>query len=212
VKPLVDPSLEAYAVAQSTPVPQLMHELRDYTHAHMDLPQMQVGEMEGTFLKVMARAIGARRILEVGTFTGYSTLMMASALPGDGELITCELEAKHAEVAQKFFDKSPHGNKIRLMLGSAAETIAALKGPFDMAFIDADKGGYISYFDLILPRMRKGGLIVCDNVLWSGRVIADEDDDDSTEHIRAFNDHIRRQQDLDKVMVTVRDGMTLIVA
>lgn len=210
MKPLVDPKLEAYAVKHSTPLPDLMHELRTYTNQHMDMPQMQVGALEGNFLKVLVRAIGARRIVEVGTFTGYSALMMASGLPQDGELITLELEAKHASVAQSFFDKSPHGHKIRLLLGPAANSLAELKGPIDMAFIDADKAGYIQYFDLLLPRMRKGGLIVADNVLWSGRVI-DDCDEPSTAAIRAFNEHVRQHEALDKVMVTVRDGMTLIV-
>jgi len=209
---LVDERLEEYAVAHSTPVPELMHELREHTHAKTELPQMQVGPMEGNFLKIMARLIGARRIVEVGTFTGYSALMMASALPEDGELITCELNPEHAEIAQRFFDRSPHGRKIAIKLGPAAETLAKLEGPFDMAFIDADKGGYIGYFDAIRPKMRPGGLIVADNVLWSGRVLEPGDgQDESTRAIVAFNDHLLDLAEMDKVMLTVRDGMTLAV-
>jgi caffeoyl-CoA O-methyltransferase len=209
---LVDQALEDYARAYSTPVPELFEKLREHTHAHTDLPQMQVGPLEGMFLKVMARICGAKRIVEVGTFTGYSTLMMASALPDDGELITCELSDKHADIAQSFFDRSPHGRKIRIARGPAAETLAALEGPFDMAFIDADKGGYITYFDLLLPRMRPNGLIVADNVLWSGRVLEGPDKaDEDTKAIQAFNQHIKNHQESEQIMVTVRDGMTLIV-
>jgi len=209
---LVDKALEDYAVACSRKVPELMVALRDYTQANVAYPQMQVGALEGNFLKVLVRITGARRIVEVGTYTGYSGLMMASGLPEDGELITCELSEENASVARRFFDMSPDGHKIRIERGNAAETLDRLEGPFDMAFIDADKSGYITYFDRIRPMMRPGGLIVVDNVLWSGRVLDDPADrDPSTQAIVAFNDHIRALADLDKVMLTVRDGMFLIV-
>jgi len=209
---LVDQAIEDYAQNNSSAVPPLMEELKMYTLKNTELPQMQVGPLEGNFLKVLARITGARRIVEVGTFTGYSALMMASGLPDDGELITCELDETNADIAQSFFDKSPHGSKIRIARGPASQTLAALQGPFDMAFIDADKGGYINYFNLILPKMRRGGLIVADNVLWSGRVLdAPNEQDQSTQAIVAFNQYIKDQANLDKVMATVRDGMTLIV-
>ncbi len=209
---LVDERLERYAADCATPPPELLNELRDYTRAHVNMPQMQVGALEGATLKVLARVAGARRIVEVGCFTGYSALMMASALPDDGELITCEIDPENAEIAQRFFDRSPHGHKIRLRLGPAADTLATLEGPFDMAFIDADKGGYVTYFDLILPKMRANGLIVADNTLWSGRVLDPEDQqDEAAKSIVRFNQHVRRLADLDKVMLTVRDGMYLIV-
>ncbi len=208
----VDQVLEDYAVDHSGPLPLLMEELRRFTSEHMELPQMQVGPLEGMLLKVLARLVRARRILEVGTFTGYSGLMMACALPEDGELITCELEEKNARVARRFFDKSGHGAKIKIERGPAMETLSTLEGPFDMAFIDADKVNYIHYFDLILPMMREGGVIVADNVLWSGRVLGDEAEwDESTRALAAFNQHVRRHAELDRVMLTVRDGMTLIV-
>ncbi len=209
---IVDQALENYAIDHSGPLPLLMEELRRYTSTHMKQPQMQVGPLEGMFLKVLARLVRARRILEVGTFTGYSGLMMATALPKGGELITCELEEKNAEVARRFFDKSGIGAKINIVLGPALETLTTLEGPFDMAFIDADKVNYIHYFDLILPMMREGGVIVADNVLWSGRVLGDEGTwDENTRALVAFNQHLRRHAELDRVMLTVRDGMTLIV-
>ncbi len=209
----IDRDLEDYAARHSKPVPRIMEEMREYTWANIDLPQMQVGPIEGNFLKVLVRITGAKRIVEVGTFTGYSGLMMASALPDDGELITCEVDQQNAGVARRFFDKSPHGHKITIELGPAAETLARQEGPFDMAFIDADKVNYIRYLDLILPMMRPGGLIVADNVLWSGRVLDPPDEqDDSTRALVAFSEHVSKQAELDKVMLTVRDGMTLIVA
>ncbi len=210
---LVDQAIEDYARNHSSQVPDLMEELKQYTLKHTDMPQMQVGPIEGMFLKVMVRSTAARRIVEVGTFTGYSALMMASGLPDDGELITCELSDGNADIAQKFFDKSPHGSKIKIMRGPAADSLRSLDGPFDLAFIDANKEGYIDYFDIILPKMRKGGLIIADNVLWSGRVLDDPAQaSESTRAILAFNEHVKAQAQLDKVMVTVRDGMTLIVA
>lgn len=210
---LISQNIEAYASANSRPVPELLDELRDYTHKHIDLPQMQVGPLEGNVLKVLARITGAKRIIEVGTFTGYSGLMMASGLPSDGELITCEIDPKVAEVAQSFFDRSPHGKKIHIKLGPALESLAGLNGPFDMAFIDADKVNYTNYFNAILPMMRPGGLIVIDNVLWSGNVLQSEDEmSESTKAIAAFNEHISDLVEHDRVMLTVRDGMTLVVA
>jgi caffeoyl-CoA O-methyltransferase len=209
---IVAEELEHYARDHSSPLPELFAELQEYTQANTDMPQMQVGPLEGNFLKLMVRLRGARRVLEIGTFTGYSTLMMASALPADGELITCELEQKHADIAQSFFDRSPDGHKIRLELGRADETLRRLKGPFDLAFIDADKSGYRGYFDAILPMMSPAGLIVVDNVLWSGKVLEPAaDHSDATAAIAAFNDYLRRRTDLQKVMITLRDGMTLIV-
>ena len=210
---LVDERIEAYARENSSRVPDLMEELRRFTYDHVALPQMQVGPLEGMTLKVLARICGAKRIVEVGTFTGYSALMMASALPEDGRLDTCELDPKNAEIAQRFFDRSPHGGKIHIQLGPAAERLEQLDGPFDMAFIDADKVNYIRYFELIRPKMRPGGLIVVDNVLWSGKVLQPEaQQEESTRAIAAFNRHVQALVELDKVMMTVRDGMTLIVA
>lgn len=204
--------IEDYAVMHSRKVPEVMEALREYTHANVPMPQMQVGPLEGNFLKLLVRITGAKRVLEVGTYTGYSGLMMASGLPGDGSLITCELNPDNAAVARKFFDMSPHGSKIEIKLGPASQSIAKLEGPFDLAFIDADKGGYITYFDMIRPMMRPGGLIVADNVLWSGRVLDDpEQMSPDTRAIVNFNAHVAALADLDKVMLTVRDGMLLIV-
>lgn len=209
---LVPDSIEKYAQNHSREVEALFEELKNFTQENALMPQMQVGPIEGNFLKVLARITGAKRILEVGTFTGYSGLMMASGLPDDGELITCELDPDHAAIAQRFFDKSPWSAKIKLELGPAMDTIEKLRGPFDMAFIDADKVNYTNYFETIRPKMRPGGLMVVDNVLWSGRVLkSDRAKDASTQAIIAFNQHIQSLAELDHVLLTVRDGMMLIV-
>lgn len=209
---LVPKTIEHYAIEHSRAVPDLLEELRQYTLANTDLPQMQVGAIEGNFLKCLVRMIGAKRVLEVGTFTGYSALMMASGLPDEGELITCEISQKNAAIAQAFFDRSDHGHKITIALGPATKSIATLKAPFDMAFIDADKAGYLNYFKTIKPLMRKGGLMVIDNVLWSGRVLeGSAAKEESTRALSEFNAYIQSQAALDHVMLTVRDGMTLIV-
>src|SRR5262249_31480358 len=152
-------------------------------------PQMMVGNSEGLLLRLLVKMSGARRVLEVGTYTGYSALAMASGLPDDGELITCDISQKATAVAQKYWAKSPHGKKIRLVLGPASDTIAALEGPLDFVFIDADKLNYVRYWEAALPLVRKGGVIVADNVLWSGRVLDPKTDDDRA--IVAFNAHVK---------------------
>ena len=213
MKKFVDPKLEDYAIAHSSQVPDLMEDLRQYTLANTELPQMQVGPLEGMFLEVLVRATGAKNIVEVGTFTGYSALMMAAGLPEDGTLTTCEIDDGNADIAQSFFDRSPHGHKITIRRGPAGDTLKTLEGTVDMCFIDADKQGYINYFEILRPKMKKGGLMVIDNVLWSGRILEDREEmDESTCAIADFNRHIQELSDVRKIMVTVRDGMTLIVA
>jgi caffeoyl-CoA O-methyltransferase len=145
--------------------------------------------------------------LEIGTFTGYSALMMAEGLPGDGRLVTCEINPKAAEIARRYFAKSPHGHKIEIRLGAALETIATLAEPLDIVFIDADKTNYLNYYEACVPLLRPGGLIVADNVLWSGKVIDPNDDD--TRAIVAFNERVQADPRVENVCLTVRDGMML---
>ncbi|RJS26049.1 methyltransferase [Corallococcus sp. H22C18031201] len=204
---LVPRDIEAYAEAHTEHVSPLLEELRELTYAEVASPHMQVGRMEGTFLRLLVALLQARRVLEIGTFTGYSALCMAEALPEDGELITCDLNPSVAEVARRFFARSPHGHKVHLRLGPALETLRTLKGPFDLAFIDADKGNYAAYYDAVLPLVRPGGLVVADNVLWSGRVLQPESAQDHA--IVAFNQKVAADPRVEKVMLTVRDGLLL---
>ncbi|MDQ3067162.1 MAG: class I SAM-dependent methyltransferase [Actinomycetota bacterium] len=205
---LVDEKLEEYAEAHSTAPDPLLAELAEETRATMSAPQMLTGPIEGRFLELLVHVSGSKRILEIGTFTGYSALSMAAALPEDGRIDTLDIEPKHAEVAQRYFDRSPHGSKITLHLGPAIKMIAGLEGEFDLVFIDADKEGYDSYYEAVLPRLSARGLIAIDNTLWSGRVL--DPQDESTRMIAALNDKIAADERVVAVQLTVRDGVTLI--
>ena len=205
--PFISDELDAYAIARSTPESALSRELAEITRADSANPQMMIGNTEGLFLRALVRATGARRVLEIGTFTGYSALAMAGGLPEGGKLITCDIDADSTAIARSFWARSPHGNKIELRLGPALDTIKGLDGPFDLVFIDADKGGYIDYWDAVVPRMRKGGLIVADNVLWSGRVLDPQEPDDRA--LAAFNEHVSVDGRVEQVMLPVRDGITV---
>ena len=171
---------------------------------------MLTGTIEGRLLEVLVRLSGARRVLEIGTFSGYSALSMAAALPPDGRIDTCEVDERNAEVARRYFARSPHGDRITLHLGPALETIARLEGGFDLVFVDADKVNYLNYYEAVLPRLTERGLIVADNTLWSGRVARPDEDDESTRALREFNDHVRADERVVCVQLTVRDGVTLI--
>jgi caffeoyl-CoA O-methyltransferase len=170
---------------------------------------MLTGRLEGNFLRLMVRAVQARCVLEVGMFTGYSALMMASALPDDGRIVTCEVNPKAERVARRYFAQSPHGHKIDVRMGPAVETIKGLAGPFDFVFIDADKESYPVYYDLCLERVRAGGVIAIDNVLWSGRVLNPQDAE--TRAIAALNEKVLRDDRVDNALLTIRDGVMLAV-
>ena len=205
--PFVSEAIQNYADTFSSPEPEIFAELARETNATQKDPQMMVGHSEGLLLQLLVRMTRAQRVLEIGTFTGYSALAMAMALPADGELITCDVDSVATALAQKFWARSPHGKKIRLVLAPASDTIPTLKGPFDFVFIDADKPGYIKYWEAVLPRVRAGGVIVADNVLWSGRVL--EPKDDSTRAIVAFNAHVQADARVQHVMLPIRDGVTI---
>jgi caffeoyl-CoA O-methyltransferase len=203
----ISDEIERYAHDHSEPESDLFRRLKDETYAEMSSPQMQVGRIEGTFLKLLVRLTGAKRVVEIGMFTGYSALMMAEGLPEDGRLITCDINPKAEAIARRYFDQSPHGHKIEIRMGPALETLASLEGSIDMAFIDADKGNYPDYYEACLRLLRPGGLIVADNVLWSGRVLKPEDDD--TRAIVTFNESVQADPRVENVCLTVRDGMML---
>lgn len=204
---LIAETIDRYIAAHTEPESDLLRALAEETRRETRLPQMQVGHVEGAFLRMLVRLSRAERILEIGTFTGYSALVMAEALPEDGELITCDIDSHAVSIAKKYWDQSPHGYKIESMLGPALDTIPMMDGLFDFAFIDADKENYIYYWEAILPKMRPGGLIAADNVLWSGKVLKPSE---KTDHaLVAFNDRVIRDSRVESVMLTVRDGVTL---
>ena len=206
---IVEPKVEEYAEAHTTPDGELFERLAEETRAKTSAPQMMVGRIEGQFLARLVRLSGARRILELGTFTGYSSISMASALPADGRIITCDVDPETMGIARRYMDESGYGDKIETRLGPALETIQTLEEPFDLVFIDADKPNYRAYYEAVLPLLAEDGVIIADNVLWSGRVLED-DGDESTRAIKEFNEYVRADSRVVSVMLTVRDGMTLI--
>ena len=204
---LVPETIEEYARKHTQKESELFCALVKETYAQTNLPEMQVGHLEGTFLRLLVRITRAKRVLEIGTFTGYSTLAMAEGLPDDGEIITLDIDPKATEIAKTFWAKSPHGKKIKLILGDAIESLKKVEGHFDLVFIDAHKPDYIKYWDICLPKLKTGGLFVADNVLWSGRVLNPKDESDIG--IDKFNKHVANDKRVEAVMLTVRDGLML---
>lgn len=201
--------LRRYVEDHAETVPSLLEELERETRERTANPGMMTGRVEGTFLRMLVGILGARQAVDIGTFTGYSALMMAEALPADGQVVTCEILEEHASIARRYFDKSPHGHKIRLARGPAADTLRGLPdGSADFVFIDADKKSYLLYYEESLRILRPGGVAVADNALWSGRVLSPEDGDSRA--IREFNRRVREDDRVEKVMLPVRDGVYLV--
>jgi len=207
MKRIVSKKIEQYCIEHTTPESKLLHDLVVDTIKYTEYPEMEVGHLEGAFLRMLVRLLRAKRILELGTFTGYSSLVMAEGLPDDGELITCDIDPETTEIAKRYWSRSLHGKKIELKLGPALETLKTIEGPFDMVFIDADKMNYINYWDLCITKIRSGGLLVVDNVLWSGSVLKPGDETDRA--MADFNKHVYNDKRVEVVMLPIRDGVTV---
>jgi caffeoyl-CoA O-methyltransferase len=207
--PIVPEGIERYASEHTTPPPDLLAELAEETRATLRSPGMLTGTIEGRFLELLVYFSGAKRVLELGTYSGYSALSMAAGLADGGHIDTCEVDAQHADVARRYIGRSPYADRITVHLGPALETLDRLEGEFDFVFIDADKVNYGNYYEAVLPRLSARGLIAADNTLWSGRVL-EPDDDESTRAIVDFNEHVRNDSRVTSVMLSVRDGVTLI--
>jgi caffeoyl-CoA O-methyltransferase len=205
----IDEKIEEYAFNHTSYEGDLLKRLEEETYEKLEIPQMTTGRIEARLLKLLARLVSAKRILEIGTFAGYSALSMAEALPEEGELVTCEEDPEAIAFAKKYFDLSVNGKKITQMEGPALESLKSIKGPFDMAFIDADKENYSNYYETILPMIRPGGLIAVDNVLWSGRVLDPQDKSDKAIH--QFNERVIQDERVESVLLTVRDGLNCII-
>ena len=205
----IDENIEEYAFDHTSYEGDLLRQLEEETYKKLEIPQMTTGRIEARLLKLLARLVGAKRILEIGTFAGYSALSMAEALPEEGELVTCEIDPEAIIFAKKYFNLSEHGKKITLMEGPALESLKKISGPFDMAFIDADKENYNNYYEAILPLIRSGGLMAIDNVLWSGRVLDPQDKSDKAIH--QLNERVIQDERVESVLLTVRDGLNCIV-
>ena len=207
---IVRPEISEYAERHTTPPEPLFAELAKETRATLRSPQMLTGNVEGRFLELLVFAVGARRVLEIGTYSGYGSLSMARGLPSDGTIDTCEIDEQHAEVARRYIARSPYADRIRVHVGPAIETVARLEGPWDLVFIDADKVGYAAYLDTVLPKLAPRGLIVLDNMLQNGRVVDEPNAGDGTQAIVALNERLVNDPRLTVVLLTVRDGVTLV--
>ncbi len=210
MKDLVLPEIETYAEAHSWTESDVCRALREETYRRMEFPQMVVGPLEGAFLKMMAQTVQAKRVLEVGTFTGYSALCFAEALPGDAQVITCDIDEQSLALAKTYWAKSPDGGKIEARLGPAVETLTTLSGLFDLIFIDADKINYLKYYRRALELIAPPGVILIDNVLWSGEILKSEGVDSSTAAIQELNQIIASDQKVKAVLVTIRDGIFMV--
>jgi caffeoyl-CoA O-methyltransferase len=201
-------AVEEYAIAHTTEDSPTVKELIRASEEDLEYTDMLSGRMVGRLLALLIKISGARRILEVGTFTGYSALTMAEALPDDGELFTCEYNKRYEAIARRFFSESDAGSKIELVMDKALDTIPTLEGQFDFVFLDADKINYPAYYEMIKPRLTTGGLMVIDNVFWGGEVIKAQEE--KAQAIDRLNKMIAEDETVEQVMLTVRDGITLV--
>jgi caffeoyl-CoA O-methyltransferase len=209
---LLPDEVEDYAAAHTTPPAPHMRALAEETRETLSAPQMLTGDIAGRFLEFLVFLAQPRLVLEIGTYSGYSALAMAAALPDGGRIVTCEISDEHADVAERHIAAAGESGRIEVRRGPALDTIATLDGPFDLVFIDADKPSYLAYYEAVLPNLSERGLIAVDNVLWSGRVAQPPSDEDteSTTALREFNDHVAADERVVNVMLSVRDGITLV--
>ena len=206
---LINPEIQSYAEQYSSPEDKLQSEVNKFTQKHPEA-QMLSGHLQGKVLEMLSCMIRPRRILEIGTFTGYSALCLAKGLTEDGQLHTIELREEEATKAKEFFSKSQYSSKIILHQGSALDIIPGLNETWDLVFIDADKPSYIEYFNLVLPKLRENGFIFADNIFFHGQALEKDPKNKSAKGIKAFNEYIQKRSDVEKVVLTLRDGLFLI--
>jgi len=206
------PKIYEYVVAHGHNGDPIRAELAAETAKLGPISLMQIAAEQGTFMAILAGAIGARSAVEVGTFTGYSALCVARALPADGRLLCCDVNQEWTSIGRRYWERAGVANKITLKLGPAAETLKGLPAShtFDFAFIDADKTSYAIYYEEILKRMRPSGLILIDNVLWNGAIVDEARQDADTTALRALNDFIAKDARVEAVMLAVADGLTIV--
>jgi caffeoyl-CoA O-methyltransferase len=203
-------TITEYCINKSSVPSKKVEEIENYTKNKVPMSKMLIGKLEASFLGFLLRSIKAKRVLEIGTFTGYSALAMAEQLPPDGELITLDINRETTELAKSFWNTTPHGKKITSIHGNAQKLLSDIKGPFDLIFIDADKENYLTYLKAGLNLIGPQGVIAIDNVLWDGKVLLDSPQDEETEGIKKLNDHVFQDESLYKTMLPIRDGVLLI--
>ena len=202
--------LENYAAQHTEDEPLLLQELNKRTHLNVLQPRMISGHFQGRFLSLLSKMVQPRTILEIGTYTGYATLCLAEGLHPEGVLHTIDIKEELTDLQREFFDRSGYGSQIVQHLGKAADIIPALNTTFDLVFIDADKQNYAHYFDLVIEKMNRGGLILSDNVLWSGKVVEEvKHNDKHTQALMAYNQKIKNDPRVETVLLPIRDGITL---
>ena len=202
--------LENYTAQHTEDEPLLLQELNKRTHLNVLQPRMISGHFQGRFLSLLSKMVQPRTILEIGTYTGYATLCLAEGLHPEGVLHTIDIKEELTDLQREFFDRSGYGNQIVQHLGKAADIIPSLNTTFDLVFIDADKQNYAHYFDLVIEKMNRGGIILSDNVLWSGKVVEEvKHNDKHTQALMAYNQKIKDDPRVETVLLPIRDGITL---
>ena len=207
---IIDPAITDYAENYSSDEPAVLRELNRETFANVLMPRMLSGHLQGRLLSMLSKMIRPKAILEIGTYTGYSALCFAEGLSEDGHLHTIDINDELAPLVKSYLIKSGMENKIITHYGDAAEIIPALNGPFDLVFIDADKINYSLYYDLVFDKVRTGGYLIADNVLWDGKILSLENADKDTKAIHLFNEKIKNDNRVENVLLTVRDGLLII--
>lgn len=208
--PTIQEEWISYALDHSSPVPQILRDLEKETHQKILQPRMLSGPLQGRLLSFFSKLIQPNKILEIGTFTGYATLCLAEGLQQEGEIHTIDCNEELVDIQQHYFSKSRYSSQIHTHLGKALNVIENINGPFDLIFIDADKVHYESYFELVLPKTRSGGLIISDNVMWSGKVLEKANSkDESTYALQHYNEKLKKDPRVTTVLLPFRDGLTL---
>ncbi len=202
--------LSTYVENHSTPESDLLRRIYRETHLHVLKPRMVSGHLQGRFLSMISKMIAPKYILEVGTYTGYSALCLAEGLRPDGRLITLDINEELKGRVRSYFDESPYGGQIEARVGNALDIIPNLDHSWDLVFIDADKINYHRYYDMVIDRVRPGGCIIADNVLWSGKVIQNNKNDEDTVAIRDFNLKVQQDPRVENVLAPIRDGLMMI--
>ncbi len=208
---LISDKANDYATSFSEPTDKLLQEIEDFTLNHHDNSNMLSGPLQGKLLEMLSKIINPQQILEVGTFTGYSALCLAKGLQPNGNLHTIELREEDADIAQNYFTKSSQSDQIILHRGNALEVIPTLDKTWDLVFIDADKTNYINYYELTLPRLKKGGVVLADNVLFHGEVLNEKISGKNAIAINAFNEHVAKDERVQQVIITIRDGLMMVI-
>ena len=207
----ITPELHEYLLAHSAQPDDVQRSLIEETATLGRVSGMQIGPEQGMFMTILTQIVGATNAVEVGTFTGYSSLCIARGLAAGGRLLCCDVNEEWTAIGRRHWERAGVADRIELRLAPAIETLQSLpEDPVvDLAFVDADKAGYTSYYEALIPRLRPGGVLLADNVLWSGRVVDPDADDDDTIAIRKFNDHVAADRRVDAVMLPIGDGLTL---